>query len=378
MKRLLWGTGLLVIVLLGLLFFNYYYYFPPHLPQSELIIEAQKQLDQELPACLPNYRDPYMQVSLQKSEVLDVRELEGKTYLVFKADIESTSAEEVYKGPYQAGAYILGIRQVEGGIGRISLKKGMEFTTDLMGGANPAECGQMPDGVFFAYCKDPQVEYVILELDDGQSIKATANNRVILTRLAKGKSVVTPRFYNKEGVEIDYSSGMKIAFVSQNEEYYRQYSNYPLNWWNMSATEVNLLTPDLVDAIWIFPDQQADVLQEEQVSKLSQLIKEGIPVIFVGMKDLKDIEVFKLEPGSIVNAEVPASEVEAVYLAKNLKGIIKGGIINLDDEEYSPVLMKTLSLRYHWDVTGNNWGKVADAPQPTAAPTSVVQSRGGF
>jgi len=367
LKRVFWGAGLLVIVLVGLLIFNHYYYFPPNLPRSELIIEAQKQLDKELPSCLPNYHDPYMQASLQKSEVLDVRELEGKTYLVFKADIKSASPEQVYKGPYQAGAYMLGIRQVEGGIKGISLKKGMEFTTDLMNGADPAECGLMPDGVFFAYCTDPQVEHVILELDDGQILKAAANNRVILTRLGQGRSIVTPRFYSKEGVELNCSFGMRIAFISQNEEYYRQYSNYPLNWWNMIAAEINLLAPELVDAIWIFPDQQANVMQEEQVSKLTELIEEGIPVIFVGIKDLKDIGAFKFEPGSMIDA--PASEVEAVYLAKNMKGIIEGGLITLDDEEYSPVLMKTLSLRYHWELTD---------PQTIAAPTSIVQSKGGL
>lgn len=359
MKRLLWIGALIVLLLSGLLVFNHFYYFPPNLSEAQIKEQAQKTLGQELPDCLRRYTDPYMKTSLHKVEVLDVRELDGKTYLVFKADLKVAGNGQGYPGQFSGGGYMLGIRLVEAGLGDISLKDGMEFTTDLISGSNPAECGQLPNGLFFAYCKDPRIDKVVLELNDGNSIKAEAHNRVILAQIPESEGGISPRFYDKGGVEIEPSWGMKIAFISQNEKYYRQYSNYPLEWWNMSAEEVEVLTPGMVNGIWVFPDQQKNILQKERAEKLLKLADAGVPVIFVGMKEFKELEVLGLNQNAIINPEVPANEVEALYLGKNKTGSIEAGVITLDDEQDSPVLMKTVNLRYHMDLPGQTKSKAA-------------------
>lgn len=263
---------------------------------------------------------------------------------------------------------MLGIRLVEASLGDISLKDGMEFTTDLISGSNPAECGQLPSGLFFAFCKDPRIDKVVLELNDGSSIKAIAHNRVVISQIPRDQSGVAPRFYDKEGMEIEPSWGMKIAFVSQNEKYYRQYTNYPLEWWNMSAEEIEVLTPNMVNGIWVFPDQQKNVLQQERAEKLLKLAEAGVPVIFVGLKDFKELEILGLDRNAIINPEVPANEVEALYLGKDNKGDIEAGVITLDEEQDSPVLMKTVNLRYRMDLPGQTKSK-------TAADTKTVNVR---
>lgn len=354
------------------------------MPEAQIKQQAEKKLGQELPDCLRRYSDPYIKISIHKVEVLDISKLNGKTYLVFKADLKTAGSGPGYQGPYAGGGYMLGLRLVEGRLGGISLKDGMEFTTELVSGSNPAECGQMSNGIFFAFCKDPRIDKVVLEMNDGNSIKAEPHNRVIITQIPKNQSGINPRFYDKAGIEIEPSWGMKIAFVSQNEKYYRQYSNYPLEWWNMGAEEIEVLTPGMVNGIWIFPDQQKNVLQKERAQKLLELADAGVPVIFVGMKDLKAIKILGLDEKALINPEVPAKEVEAVYLGKNEKGSMEAGVITLDDEQDSPVLMKTVNLCYHMDLPGQTKSKaVADTKainvrtQPVAPVSKGVVSGGG-
>lgn len=375
MKRLLGIGAAIVLVVLGLWIFNYFYYFPPKLSEAQITEQAEKQLEKELPSYMRKYSDPYMKTKLHKLKIFDVRELGQKTYLIFKADVEMPGAKPGYEGPFQVGTYMLGIRLVEGKPGGIVLKDGMEFTTEMISGANPAECGLMPDGVFYGFCKDPRVDRVVLELNEGSKIEAKMQNRVILAQIPKGQIELTPRFYDKAGMEIEQTWGMKIAFVSQNEKYYRQYNNYPLEWWNMSAEEIDILSPGMVNAVWVFPDQQKKSLENERAAKLTELVKAGIPVIFVGMKDLKQLEVLGIEQKNILNAEVPASEIEAVYLASNEQKGLQAGIITLDDEQDSPVLMKTLNLRYQLDIPATARDKTGDAVKEkaeTAIPRPVA------
>lgn len=361
MKRLLWIGTVIVLVVLGLWIFNYFHYFPPKLPEARIIELAEEQLEKELPSYMRRYSNPYMEMTLHKLKILDVRELGPKTYLVFKADVERSGEKAGYEGPFQAGAYMLGIRLVEAKPGGIVLKDGMEFTTDMISGANPVECGLMSDGVFYGFCKDPRVDRVEVEMGDGNRIKAEIHDRVILAQIPKDQTGITLWFYDKEGMEIEQSWGMKIAFVSQNEKYYRQYNNYPLEWWNMSADEIDILSPGMVNAVWVFPDQQQKSLEKERANKLLELVKSGVPVVFVGMKDLQQLEVFRIEPNNILNAEVPASEMEAVYLTENEQKTLQAGVITLDEEQDSPVLMKTLNLRYQLDLPAKSRNKTGDA-----------------
>lgn len=375
MKKVLGIGAAVLVVILGLGIFNYFYYFPPKLPEAKIIELAEKQLGKDLPSYLRKYSDPYMKMTLHKIKILDIRQLGKKTYLVFKADIQMSGEKSGYENPFQAGSYMLGIRLVEGKPGGIVLKDGMEFTTEMMGGANPAECGLMPDGLFYGFCKDPRVERVVLEMNEGKKIEAKMQNRVIMAQIPKDQIDLTPRFYDKAGMEIEQTWGMKIAFVSQNEKYYRQYNNYPLEWWNMSAEEIDILTSGMVNAVWVFPDQQKQSLEKERAKKLLELVKSGIPVVFVGMKDLQQLEVFRIEPNNILNAEVPASEMEAVYLAENEQKSLQAGVITLDEEQDSPVLMKTLNLRYQLDLPAkarNKTGDTVNVKAETAIPRPVA------
>ncbi len=375
MKKVLGIGAAILVVVLGLGIFNYFYYFPPKLSEDKIIELAEKQLEKDLPSYMRKYSDPYMKTTLHKIKILDVRELGRKTYLVFKADVQMSEANPGYQGSFQAGTYMLGIRLVEGKPGGIVLKDGMEFTTEIISGANPAECGLMPDGLFYGFCKDPRVERVVLEMNEGSKIEATMQNRVILAQIPKDQIELIPRFYDKAGMEIEQTWGMKIAFVSQNEKYYRQYNNYPLEWWNMSAEEIDILSSGMVNAVWVFPDQQQKSLEKERAKKLLELVKSGIPVVFVGMKDLQQLEVFNIEPNNILNAEVPASEMEAVYLAQNEQKTLQAGVITLDEEQDSPILMKTLNLRYQLDLpakTGNKTGDAVNEKAETAIPRPVA------
>jgi len=387
-KRLLWIGGLIILLLSGVLVFNHFHYSRPHLSEAQIKEQAEKELERELPDRLRRYTDPYRKTSIHKVEILDISQLSGKTYLVFKADLKVTASGQGYSDSFQGGNYMVGLRLVEGSLGGIKLKEGMEFTTDLVGGAAPAECGQMPDGIFFAFCKDPRVDKMVLELNDGNNIEAEARNRVVITQIPRDQSgSITPRFYDKEGTEIEPSWGMKIAFVSQNEQYYRQYTNYPLEWWNMNAEEIEVLTPAMVNGIWIFPDQQKSILQQERAPKLLELANAGIPVIFVGMKDFKELEILGLNQNAIINPELPAQEVEALYLGKSDKGAIEAGVITLDDEQDSPVLMKTINLHYSMDLPGQTKSKaeadtkaveIKEMPaQPTSTVTKSVVPSGG-
>lgn len=380
MKRLLWIGAAMIVVVLGLWIFNYFYYFPPKLPQARIIELAEEQLEKELPSYMRKYSDPYMKTELHKLKILDVQKLGQKTYLVFKADVDRSGEKAGYEGFFQAGTYMLGIRLVEGKPGGIVLKDGMEFTTEMISGPNPVECGLMPDGIFYGFCKDPRVDRVEVEMGDGNRIKAEIHNRVILAQIPKDQTGrITLWFYDKEGMEIEQSWGMKIAFVSQDEKFYRQYSNYPLDWWNMTADEIDVLSPGMVNAIWVFPDQQQKSLEKERAAKLTELVKAGIPVIFVGMKDLQQLEVLGIEQKNILNAEVPVSEIEAIYLATNEQKGLQAGVITLEEEQGSPVLMKTVNLRYQLDLSAQAKNKSADAineKAETAIPrpaTTVVK-----
>ena len=372
MKKVLGIGAAVLVVILGLGIFNYFYYFPPKLPEARIIELAEKQLEKDLPSYVRKYNDPYMKTTLHRIKILDVRKLGQKTYLVFKADVQMSETNPGYQGPFQAGTYMLGIRLVEGKPGGIVLKDGMEFTTEMISGANPAECGLIPDGLFYGFCKDPRVDRVVLEMNEGKKIEAKMQNRVILAQIPKDQIELTPRFYDKAGTEIEQTWGMKIAFVSQNEKYYRQYNNYPLEWWNMSAEEIDILSPGMVNAVWVFPDQQKKSLEKDRAKKLLELVKSGIPVVFVGMKDLQQLEVFSIELHNLLNAEVPASEMEAVYLAQNEQKTLQAGVITLDDEQDSPVLMKTLNLRYQLDLPTKTRNKTINEKAETAAPRSVA------
>ena len=372
MKKVLGIGAAVLVVILGLGIFNYFYYFPPKLPEARIIELAEKQLEKDLPSYVRKYNDPYMKTTLHRIKILDVRKLGQKTYLVFKADVQMSETNPGYQGPFQAGTYMLGIRLVEGKPGGIVLKDGMEFTTEIISGANPAECGLIPDGLFYGFCKDPRVDRVVLEMNEGKKIEAKMQNRVILAQIPKDQIELTPRFYDKAGTEIEQTWGMKIAFVSQNEKYYRQYNNYPLEWWNMSAEEIDILSPGMVNAVWVFPDQQKKSLEKDRAKRLLELVKSGIPVVFVGMKDLQQLEVFSIELHNLLNAEVPASEMEAVYLAQNEQKTLQAGVITLDDEQDSPVLMKTLNLRYQLDLPTKTRNKTINEKAETAAPRPVA------
>ncbi|MEN6325106.1 MAG: hypothetical protein ABFD18_02695 [Syntrophomonas sp.] len=382
-KKVLLGLGLIILVVVVWMIFDYYHYFPPGIGKEEIKRQAEAILKKEAPGLIRNNMDPNTRKEFRSLDILDIEELKGKTYLVFKLNYDWVGPAEAMPYGFNSGGYILGLRNVEQKLGGISLQGGMEFESSYQG-AGPVDCGQDADGVFYGFCKDPRVSRAALETKAGKSLPLQLKQRIILAQLPAKNMEVYPHFYAKDGSEIELAYGIKIAFLSKDEKSYQQYTNTPMEWWALKAKDSLYLRPDDVDAIWVFPDQQQEALQGEVASKLRSLAAEGIPVLFIGLKDSKVMApVFKIknQPG-----QTPADDIEALYVGKDANGSLQIGAIGLEDNEAFPIMQKTIYLRYQlqdYMTAKNNKGKSLDktkqAPvsKTVTAPAAKAEQSGG-
>lgn len=373
MKKKLLLAGGLVILLIGIWLIDYYHYSPPRVSVQQVKSLAEKELKQEVPNLLQDQMAPEWKPKWCSPEVLEVRKIGDKTYLVFKADFIMNSGNQgPGRTPFEGGGYVLGLRLVEKHWGGIALRDGMEFSSSYLNGINPVECGTIADGVFYGYCKDPQVRKVVLEYKNGKKITALVNNRVILTRVPEGINSMSPRFFDGRDKEIEPSYSMKVAFVSEDEKNYRPYTNGSVEWWNMDATNIDCLTGSMVGAVWVFPDQYDKLIQGEGINKVKKLVQEGIPVVFVGMKDISRLAAFNIKAQVSTSQGVSATDIEAIYISMNKQGLPEIGVITLDDSQDSPLLMKSLSLRYQLDLPSGSEPNKPENMVRNAANTMTV------
>ena len=380
-KRLGIALGGIVLLLIAWLAFDHYYYFSPGTDHSRIKQEAEKILQKEGPKLLKNNSlgmRPDMEKEMKWVQVLDIRELGSKSYLLFKLEygLKGANMDRMIYEYGGGNGYILGLRQVEKKLGRLSLEKGMEFETNYLS-ASPVDCGLDADGIFYGYCKNPQVAKGSLETGDGKIVECEAKDRIFLAAVPGKNQDISPFFFNAQGEEMEPSYGFKVAFVSNDEKYYQQYTNSPMEWWNMSAKDIGAgsLPAGSMDAVWVFADQQQEALQGQTLKQLKELAEGGVPVIFIEMKDSnKLLRAFQVKeaPG-----KVAASEVEALYLGKDKSQELQVGFIVLDEDELSPILQKSINLRYQLDEDKQKGaGKKAAASKPTTGVkqgTTAVQ-----
>lgn len=374
-KKIVIGLGLIVLLVGAWLAFDYYHYFPPGIGQEEIKQQAKAILQKESPSLLRNNMNPNMRKEVRRLDILEVAELKGKTYLVFKLDFDWIGAAEAMPYGFNSGGYILGLRMVEKKIGGISLKDGMEFESNYLG-VGPVDCGQDKQGVFYGFCKDPRVKRASLETREGKNIALQLGKRVILAQLPDKNMEIYPHFFTQNGNEIEVSYGMKIAFLSKDEKSYQQYTNTPMEWWALQAQDCAYLRSNDVDAIWVFPDQQQEALRGDAGSKLRELADEGIPVIFIALKDSKVLlPVFK--PKGVQSQEVPMDDIEALYVGKEADGSLKIATISMDDAEAFPIMQKSIFLRYQLqdympsESKSSNSVKKANSPATANGPANT-------
>ena len=343
-KKVLLGLGLVILVVGAWLIFDYYHYFPPGIGKEEIKKQAGVILKKEAPGLIRNNMDPNTRKEFRSLDILDVEELKGKTYLVFKLNYDWVGPAEAMPYGYNSSGYILGLRNVEQKLGGISLQGGMEFESTYQG-TGPVDCGQDADGIFYGFCKDPRVSRAALETKAGKNIPLQVKQRVVLAQLPAKDMEVYPHFYAGDGSEIELAYGMKIAFLSKDEKNYQQYTNTPMEWWALKAKDSTYLRSNDVDAIWVFPDQQQEALQGEVGTNLRALALEGIPVLFIGLKEsnvLTPVFQLKSEPAQ----EVAKDDIEALYVGKDANGSLQLGTISVEDEAVFPIMQKSISLRY--------------------------------
>ena len=155
------------------------------------------------------------------------------------------------------------------------------------------------------------------------------------------------------------------------------------------------LQADNLDALWVFPDQLQEMRSPQMVKKVQQLLKGGVQVIFVGWKDPQDIA--RLLPTSRLEKINQADSIEAVYASTDAQGVIRVGAIGLEDEGSSPLLSKTVKLRYQLndDInknprgaktspqkstvgqgSGSGSGNIVNGPAPTVKYQKSIQVQG--
>ncbi|MDD2585507.1 MAG: hypothetical protein PHT79_03850 [Syntrophomonadaceae bacterium] len=351
-RKVITGVGVVVVIIVGWLIFNHYHYTPPGLPDKEIARLAEKELRKQAPSLLQD-NNPEFKKEMQNVEILAIKELEGKTYIIFKMDFSMVGPEgDKYDYlQYNAGTYMLGYRLVGKAWRGIFLSNGMEFETSFMGVA-PVDCGHHPgEGIFYGFCKDPSVDQAILEIPDQSPVKIKAEERLIFGQIPSGIVEINPRFYSSQGEEMEAVYSLRVAIVSEDPKTFEKYTNSPLNWWGMTAQDLNYLPGDAVDAIWICADQQEQVLQtEELIKSLRVLAEEGIPVVFTDIKDAEQVaNIFKMK--QVAGGTAAPETIEGVYLGYQGKQL-QVGLITLDDEsDVSPLLGKSLELRYQVEIT---------------------------
>ncbi len=387
-KKLGIALGGIIILLIACLVFDHYYYFSPGNDHGRIKQEAERILQKEGPKLLKSNMLG-MRQGIEKEmkwiKVLDIRELEGRTYLLFKLEYGLTgpNLERMVYDYGSGNGYILGLRQVEKKLGRISLAKGMEFESNYLS-ASPVDCGLDADGIFYGYCKNPQVAKMRLETAEGKIVECEAKDRILLTAIpGNNLEDIYPSFFNAQGEQIQLSYGFRVVFVSNDEKFYQQYTNSPMEWWNIAAKDLGAasLPSGAADALWVFADQQTEALREPALSKLKELAENGVPLIFIGMQDSDAL--YQAFPVKERPAKINETEVEALYLGKNTKQELEIGIIILGEEEISPILQKSIYLRYQLDEDelkgAGEAAKAKSGPkqETTTLPPAVPEKAGG-
>lgn len=331
------------MVLLALI--NYFHYSPPALEAAEIERLAKVQLEIEFPdilSCSRHIKEE--QVKACTFEVLDIREADKRTYLVFKADYQLKEPQKDYLSNKR---YILGFRLVEKKLGGIALKGGAEFEVKYTG-FYPADCGRHDKGIFYGFCKDPRVSKVILRSNDftcEQEIK----NRVIFAAIPAGRDEVYPEFRDNRGQPIQSTNAMRVALIGGNSQILQQYDNQPFTAWIQDLDEIDYLTPGTADAVWVFPDERPSALPEACLARLKELINAGIPIILMGEKNPRNAAgIFQAE--SSCDGVNDPEAVAAVFIASNEEGIPRIGVISREEDMEFPILQKTLALRYRLGV----------------------------
>lgn len=342
-----WKTGLSVFIALIMVWMviDYYHYSPPGLKAAEIEELAKVQLEEELPNILSCSRHVKKeQVKACTVEVLDIREVDKKTYLVFKVDYQ---LKEPQKDFLINKRYILGLRLVEKKLGGIALSRGAEFEVKSTG-FYPADCGRHDDGIFYGLCKDPRVSKITLRSNDFTCEQAITN-RVILAKIPAGRDEVYPEFWDNQGQQIRPTNAMRVAVVGGDSQILQQYNNQPVTAWIQDLDEIDYLTTSTVDAVWIFPDYRQSALQGACRVKLKELIDEGIPVIFVGEKAPENLAGIFQMGGSCDRVTNP-EDIVAVYVGTNQEGTGQIGVISVDEGMEFPILQKSMALRYQLDI----------------------------
>jgi len=371
-KKTFIALGSLLLVVGMWFLFDYFHYSPPEMSDKEIKKEALQQLKPqatEIVRQYSNWKDSGMSSEVRSINVLKIGRIKGRTYLVYRLDYHENPSPQMIA---QMGGqmintdyYLLGLRLVEDSLTGIKLKQGMEFSGTYID-ALPVDCGRHPDGIFYAYCKDPKVYSMKLESNDGRFYKAVAKDRIFLMAVPPGTDELHPRFFDRNGREMIPSSSLRIAFVCAEPKTYQPYANISAEWWPIPASDLVRQNADNLDAVWVFSDQLSAMRTPEMEEKLQELLKSGVQVLFIGWKDPQDIA--RLLPGSHLEKTSRAGAIEAVYATADTRGAIRVGTIGLDEQGTSPFLQKTMRLKF----------KIADdasyqaGKSPTQSGTSQV------
>jgi hypothetical protein len=344
-KRYILMVGLLLLAAIGYVVFEKVYYWPPDMDSETIKEIAYSDLKEQAPQLLQDrYQQPYKK-EFSQLEILDVRELEGKTYLVFKLDYEMVGGHYDYIEKYDIGSrgYLLGLRLVEKTWKGITLKPGMEFQTSYVG-VGPVDCGYHPDqGIFYGYCKDPRTAKAVLGRAEGDPLTIVPDNRVFMAAVPRKITDLDLHFFNDQGIEMEMSYNLRVAFVTEDSRVLEQYTNTPLEWWTVNSDDLPGLSPDAIDAVWIFPDQYRKTLNN-YIPVLKQLALEGIPVLFIGATDTSSIvNSFSIEKPAAPKSSDP---VEALYIASEDKNTLAAGLVLLNDTLISPLVETSMALKY--------------------------------
>ena len=242
-KKIMIILGSLLLVVGRWFLYDCFHYSPPNMTDKEIKAAALKQLRPQADKMLNLYsqwKEPGMKTEMRSLDILKVGKVRGKTYLVFKMDYRINMTQQaIARMGGQADNmdyYLLGLRLVEKGVTGLKLKPGMEFTSTYLS-TGPVDCGRHPDGIFYAYCKDPQVKTLTLESNEGRRYKAVVKNRMVLMAVPLGREELYPRFYGADGREIIPNFNLRVAFVCGDPKAYLPYNSMPVEWWPVKAAE---------------------------------------------------------------------------------------------------------------------------------------------
>lgn len=348
LRRIVIITVAIVVLVSVWLVWNHFHYSAPDMPAEKIEELALEQLNEDVPSLLKR-NNPHFQKDIIGLNIIDIKQIEGKTYLVFKLDYDMTMPpyEKYQYTDYLGGSYFLGYRLVEKKWGGISLRDGMEFESNYMS-VGPVDCGYHPqEGIFYGFCKDPKVSKVILESSGEPVAELTAKNRLILGIVPGNKQNVNPRFFTDNDDELESAYGLQVAMVSEDRNELEKYIHSSLNWFSVGSGQITYLTPEIVDTVWVFPDMHQKVLEKETINYISNLVSKGISVIFVGMKNPAQVNAaMGIEQENNSDQEVAEVDIEGIYITAGEGGKLVSGLITLGDNQISPLIKTSLELKY--------------------------------